>query len=101
MGNNQLKPPSQPKLLTDMIKSLPPSATNFYIKIIQEFWKTKYVDLTSWHTTILNTIYKGKGDPQDPNNHQGIALKETSAIILVQGLLCNEDSVPVRYVILP
>jgi hypothetical protein len=27
-------------------------------------------------------IYKGKGDPQDPNNHRGIALKETSAKVM-------------------
>jgi hypothetical protein len=33
-------------------------------------------------TTILNTIYKSKGDPQDPNNHRGITLKETSAKVL-------------------
>jgi hypothetical protein len=35
-----------------------------------------------WHTAVLNPLYKGKGDPQDPNNHQGIALKETSAKVL-------------------
>ncbi len=32
--------------------------------------------------TILNTLYKGKGEPHDPNNHCGIALKETSAKVL-------------------
>jgi hypothetical protein len=40
---------------------------------------------------ILNTIYKGKGDPQDLNNHRGIALKEMSAkvlsIVIAQRLL--------------
>ncbi len=51
------KAPGQSKLTTDMIKNLPPSATNFYIEIIQEFWKNEEVDLKSWHTTILNTIY--------------------------------------------
>jgi hypothetical protein len=76
------KAPGQSKLTTDMIKNLPPSALNFYIEIIQEFWKTKDVDLNSWHTMILSTIYKGKGDPQDPNNHRGIALKEMSGKIL-------------------
>jgi hypothetical protein len=76
------KAPGQSKLSTDTMKSLPPSATNFYIEIIQEFWKTKKVDFSSWHTAILNIIYKGKGDPQDPKNHRGIALKETSAKIL-------------------
>jgi hypothetical protein len=76
------KAPGQSKLMTDMVKNLPPSAQNFYIEIIQEFWKNKDVDLDSWPTTVLNTIYKGKGDPQDPNNHRGIVLKETSAKIL-------------------
>jgi hypothetical protein len=74
-----------------MLKNLPPQALNFYIDIIQEFWNNKDFDLSSWHTTILNTIYKGKGDPQDPHNHRGIALKETSAkvlsIIIAQRLL--------------
>jgi hypothetical protein len=36
----------------------------------------------SWHTTILQMIYKGKGNPQDPNNHRGIDLKETSAKVM-------------------
>jgi len=63
------KAPGQSKLTTDMLKNLPPQALNFYIDIIQEFWNNKDFDLSSWHTTILNTIYKGKGDPQDPNNH--------------------------------
>ncbi len=76
------KAPGQSKLTTDMLKNLPPQALNFYIDIIQEFWNNKDFDLSSWHTTILNTIYKGKGDPQDPNNHRGIALKETSAKVL-------------------
>ncbi len=51
--------------------------------------------LKRWHMAligpILNTIYKGKGDSQDPNNHHGIALKETStkvlSIILARRLL--------------
>jgi hypothetical protein len=85
------KTPGQSKLTTDMIKSLPPSATNLYIEIIQEFWRNEEVDLNSWHTTILNSIYKSKGDPQDPNNHRGISLKETSAkvlsIVMAQRLL--------------
>jgi len=76
------KAPGQSKLTTDMIKNLPQEATNLYFEIIQEFWTNNEVDLKAWHTTMLNTIYKGKGDPQEPNNHRGIALKETSAKVL-------------------
>jgi hypothetical protein len=65
-----------------MIKSLTPEAINFYADRIQEFWKDPNTDYESWHTTILSTVYKGKGDPQDPNNRRGIALKETSEKIL-------------------
>ena len=50
--------------------------------MINEFWNNEQVDFKAWHITVLNTIYKGKGDPQDPNNHRGIALKETSAKVL-------------------
>jgi hypothetical protein len=57
-----------------MIKNLPPN-----VELIQEFWRDEKIDFDSWHATILNMLYKGKGDPQDPNNHCGIALKETSA----------------------
>jgi hypothetical protein len=41
-------------------------------------------DLTQFQLAglILQTIYKGKGDPQDPNNHRGIALKEMSAKVM-------------------
>ncbi len=63
------KSPGQSGLSTDMMKSLPPQALNLYVDLIQEFWADKEVDFTSWHTTVLNTLYKGKGDPQDPNNH--------------------------------
>ena len=65
-----------------MIKSLPKKAIELYADLIKKFWTDEAVDFDSWHVTILNTIYKGKGDPQDPNNHHGIALKETSAKIL-------------------
>jgi hypothetical protein len=38
-------------------------------------------------------LFKGKGDPQDPNNHRGIVFKETSAkvlsIIIANRLLCK------------
>jgi hypothetical protein len=52
---------------------------DFYVELIQEFWRDEKIDFDLWHATILNMLYKGKGDPQDPNNHCGIALKETSA----------------------
>mmetsp|Transcript_1493 Transcript_1493/g.2313 ORF Transcript_1493/g.2313 Transcript_1493/m.2313 type:complete len:881 (+) Transcript_1493:452-3094(+) len=76
------KAPGQSGLTTDMVKSLPTEALNFLTQRIQDFWENPDVDYDTWHTTILSTIYKGKGDPQDPNNHRGIALKETSAKIL-------------------
>ena len=76
------KAPGQSGLTTDMIKNLPPEALNFLIQRIQDFWRDPNVDYEAWHTTILSTIYKGRGDPQDPNNHRGIALKETSAKVL-------------------
>ena len=66
-----------------MIKNLTPEALKFYVNRIQDFWNDPNTDNESWHTTILSTpVYKGKGDPQDPNNSQGIALKETSAKVL-------------------
>ena len=76
------KAPGQSGVTTDMLKSLTPEAINFFTERIQEFWKDPNVDYESWHTVILSTVYKGKGDPQDPNNHRGIALKETSEKIL-------------------
>jgi hypothetical protein len=76
------KAPGLSGLTTDMIKSLPNEAIQLYTEIINEFWNNEQVDFEAWHITVLNTIYKGKGDPQDPNNHRGIALKETSAKVL-------------------
>jgi hypothetical protein len=76
------KAPGQSGLTTDMIKNLPPKAFNHYVKIIQDFWINSEIDYDSWHFTVLNVLYKGKGDPQDPNNNRGIALKETSAKVL-------------------
>ena len=44
--------------------------------MIKNFWNNEQVDFEAY------TIYKGKGDPRDPNNHRGIALKETFAKVL-------------------
>jgi hypothetical protein len=76
------KAPGQSGVTTDMIKNLPKQAFDLYVKIMQNFWEDEEIDFSAWHTTILRTIYKGKGDPQDPNNHRGIALKETSAKVM-------------------
>jgi hypothetical protein len=65
-----------------MIKNLPPKALDFYVELIQEFWRDDKMDFGLWHVTILNMLYKGKGDLQDPTNHCGIALEETSAKVL-------------------
>ncbi len=67
MANN--KAPGKSGLTTDMIKNLPAKAFNLYVEFIQEFWRDNRMDLDSWHVTVLNTLYKGKGDPRDPNNH--------------------------------
>jgi hypothetical protein len=71
------KSPGQSGLSTDMIKKFPPRAFNYYVKLIQDFWQNPNTDFSSWHITLLKVLYKGKGDPQDPNNSPGIALKET------------------------
>jgi hypothetical protein len=76
------KAPGKSGLTTDMIKCLPPKAMNLYVEIIQEFWKKDVIDFDSWYITVLHLLYKGKGNPHDPNNHHGIALKETSAKVL-------------------
>jgi hypothetical protein len=76
------KSPGQSGLSTDLIKNLPPRALNYYVKLIQDFWQNPNTDFSSWHITLLKVLYKGKGDPQDPNNSRGIALKETSAKVL-------------------
>jgi hypothetical protein len=76
------KAPGLSGLTTDMIKNLPQKALQLYTDLIKKFWNDDKVDFESWHITVLNTIYKGKGDPQDSNNHRGIALKETSAKVL-------------------
>ena len=76
------KAPGLSGLTTDMMKSLPNKAVQLYTDMINNFWNNEQVDFEAWHITVLNTIYKGKGDPQDPNNHRGIALKETSAKVL-------------------
>ncbi len=84
MANN--KAPGKSGLTTDMIKNLPPKAFYLYVEFIQEFWRDDSTDFDSWHVTILNILYKGKGDPHDPNNHHGIVLNETSAKVLSKSI---------------
>ena len=76
------KSPGQSGLSTDMIKNLLPRAFNYFVKLIQDFWRNPNTDFASWHITLLKVLYKGKGDPQDPNNSCGIAFNETSAKVL-------------------
>lgn len=40
------------------------------------------IDYEIWHVTILNMLFKGKGDSPDPHNHHGIVLKETLTKVL-------------------
>ncbi len=63
------KAPGKSGITTDMLKNLPPTAFQLYVELIQEYWKNQDVDYDRWHMTILSNIYKGKGDPQDPNSH--------------------------------
>jgi hypothetical protein len=76
------KAPGKSGLMTDMIKNLPEQGLNLHIEFIQIFWQDDNIDFLAWHTTILQTIYKGKGYPQDLSNHRGIALKESSAKVM-------------------
>jgi hypothetical protein len=72
------KAPGDLGMTTDMMKNLPPEALLFYTDLIQEFWNSKETDFESWHTTLLTIVYKGKGNPQDQNNHRETCLKEIS-----------------------
>jgi hypothetical protein len=85
------KAPGKSGLTTDMLKNLPPKGFQLYVDLIQDYWKNQDIDYDTWHITTLSNIYKGKGDLQDPNNHQGICLKETSykvvSIIIANRLL--------------
>ncbi len=85
------KAPGKSGVTTDMLKNLPPTAFQLYVELIQEYWKNQDIDYDRWPMTIVSNIYKGKGNPQDPNNHRGICLKETSykvkSIIIAQRLL--------------
>jgi hypothetical protein len=65
-------PGHQSGISTEMIKNLPPQAINLYLDFIQEFWPDKDIDFSLWHTAVLNTLYKGKGDHHDLNNHRGM-----------------------------
>jgi len=82
MKNN--KAPGDTGVTTDMIKHI-------LTKVIQDFWKNPECDFNSWHVQKLITLYKGKGDPKDPNNWRRICLKEMTAkivsIIIAERLL--------------
>ena len=69
------KAPSQSGLTTDMIKNLPPQAFNYHVDLIQKFRSDTETAFDSWRVTILNVLYKGKGDPQNPNYSRWMALK--------------------------
>ena len=80
MKNN--KAPGFSQVTTDMIKNLPSNALSLLTEFIHEYWNNSELDYTSWHKTKLSNLYKGKGDPQNPNNWRGICLKETTAKIV-------------------
>ncbi len=55
-----IKAPGKSGLTTNMIKNLPPKALDFYVELIQEFWRDDVIDFDSWHMTIMNILYKVK-----------------------------------------
>ena len=66
-----------------MLKNLPFNSTLLLTDFIQEYWTNPEMDYESWHKTKLSNLYKGKRDPQDPNNWWDICLKETSSVKIV------------------
>ena len=80
MKNN--KAPRIIGVTTDMIKNLPQEGTELLVSLIQEFWSNPEIELDHWHRTKLSNLYKGEGDPQDPNNWCRICLKKTTVKIV-------------------
>jgi hypothetical protein len=58
------KAPGTSGLITNIPKNLPPKPKN------------QDIHYETWHMTTFSNIYKGKGDPHDPSNHQRFRLKE-------------------------
>jgi hypothetical protein len=79
---NNDKAPRFSQVTTDMIKNLPSNALSLLTEFIHEYWNNSELDYTFWNKTKLSNLYKGKGDPQNPNNWRGICLKETTAKIV-------------------
>jgi len=85
------KAPGDTGVTIDMLKNLPEEGYELLTKVIQDFWINPDCNVNSWHVQKLTTLYKGKGNPKDPNNWRGICLKEMTAkivsIIITKGLL--------------
>jgi hypothetical protein len=73
------KAPGTSNVITDMIKNLPQQGLDLLSEFIAEYWTNLNVDFESWYITKLSSVYIRKGNQQNPNNHRGICLKETTA----------------------
>ena len=62
--------------------NLPPKGFDLLSDLIRDFWMNEDMDFESWYATKLLNLFKGIGEQQDPNNWQGISLKETTAKIM-------------------
>ena len=85
----------------DMIKHLPLEGLDLLSDLIRDFWLNENTDFESWHATKLSNLFKGKGDQQDPNNWQGIGLKDTTAkivsIIITKRLMSRQKKNRITY----
>jgi hypothetical protein len=97
------KAPGFSGVTTDMLKNMPEEGLDIITHLIQTYWTNAECDYDSWHKQNIRSLYKGKGEPKDPNNWRGICLKETTAkvvsSIIAQRLIKQLDDIglPTQY----
>jgi hypothetical protein len=67
------KAPGYSNVTTDMLKNLPQQKLDLLSELITKYWPQPTADFHSWYITKLSSVYKGKCNQQDPNNHEASA----------------------------
>ena len=81
---------SAPDIKNEMIKKPGETMVYFLYPLIKSIWRLEEIP-SRWNTGAITSIWKGKGDREDPSNHRGITTSSAIGTI-VDTLIDNRIS---------
>ena len=74
------------------LKEAAPTLKELWVALMNECLRQGRIP-SSWRNSVVKMLYKGKGDPSDPNSYRGIALENTLFKVLTKILTRRLDRI--------